>query len=142
MLVCGELLIPNWNGYGNELMEQLVDYAPAPITADDKLHVRYPQISFNIRQFKHLHDEIITEYIDTVIHEFDSWKNHPCKVEMSIEIAKLLCWIGRQNDAERFLIFFDESGVREGQFAQWFRNDVNVLRQDVGKAKGKTENDG
>ena len=145
--VYGNVLILRWNGYGNELMDQIVDGAPAPTLENDKIHVKYPQFNLRVHQFIPTHDEIIKEYIDTVIHEFDSWKNHPCKVEMSIEIAKLLCWIGRQNDAERFLQFFDESGVSERQFAQWFRNDVNVLRQDIEEAKirsnkGKPENDG
>lgn len=139
--VYGGLLIPRWNGYGNELMDQIVDGAPVPTLENDKIHVKYPQFNLGVHDFIPTHDEVIKENIDTVIHEVDSLKNHPCKVDMSIEIAKLLCWIGRQDEAARFLDFFDESGVSERQFAQWFRNDVNVLRQDIRDAKGKTEND-
>ena len=135
--VYGGLLIPRWNGYGNELMDQIVDGAPVPTLENDKIHVKYPQFNLGVHDFIPTHDEVIKENIDTVIHEVDSLKNHPCKVDMSIEIAKLLCWIGRQDEAARFLDFFDESGVSERQFAQWFRNDVNVLRQDIRDAKEK-----
>ena len=47
-----------------------------------------------------------SEYIDIVITEFRQWKNHPFKVNLSIEIMHILLCLDRKEDAKEFYLFF------------------------------------
>lgn len=129
MLVC----VPAWSGYYADFIESIINGAPPPTILDDRIHVNYPQIDFNTPfKITPLHDDIIKEYIDVVIQDFDSLKNHPSKIEMSIEIAHLCMVIGGHDEvAKRMLQYFKKANVNPRQFAAWVRFDVDALDKEL-----------
>lgn len=117
--------------YYSDILER-ADQAPDPILATDGIHLQYfrPQLSqpFAVQP---LHNDIIQEHIDTIIREFHSWRNHPFKVDLSIEIAHLLMCLGRRNDAKEFLQYFKDSGVSENHMAAWAKEEIAALEVEL-----------
>ena len=81
-----------------------------------------------------MHDDVVREYIDVIIDEFRSWNNHPFKVDLSIEIARLLMCLDRRDDAKEFYMFLKKSGVSEHQMAAWAREEIQRLEAEFGEA--------
>ena len=79
-----------------------------------------------------LHENVIREHIDTIIGEFRNWRNHPFKVELSIEIARLLMCLDRRDDAKEFLQYFKDSGVSENHMAAWAKEEIAALEVELG----------
>lgn len=79
-----------------------------------------------------LQDNVIREHIDTVICEFRKWKNHPFKIELSIEIAHILMCLERNEEAKEFYLYFKNSGISEMQMASWAREDLSAMKKDLG----------
>lgn len=127
--------VPAWSGYFEDFIQEAINSAPPPTVLDDKIHVHYSQIGFNTPvNIMPVHDDIIKEYIDDVVKDFDSLKNHPSKIDMSIEIAHLCMAIGDHDEvAERMLQYFQKAKVNPRQFAAWFRFDVAVLEKELAR---------
>ena len=127
--------VPAWSGYFEDFIQEAINSAPPPTVLDDKIHVHYSQIGFNTPlKIMPVHDDIIKEYIDDVVEDFDSLKNHPSKIDMSIEIAHLCMAIGDHDEvAERMLQYFQKAKVNPRQFAAWFRFDVAVLEKELAR---------
>lgn len=127
---------PYWPGalYYSDILERAVQ-SPDPILAPDGIHLQYyrPQLAppFAVQP---VHDDVIREYIDTVIGEFRSWKNHPIKVELSIEIAHLLMCLDRRKEAKEFLQYFKDSGVSENHMVAWVKEEIAMLETDLERA--------
>lgn len=127
--------VPTWSGYFEDFIQGILDTAPPPTILDDNIHMSYSQINFeNPYIITPVHDDIIKEYIHTAIQDFDSLKSHPCKLEMSIEIAHLCRVIKEHEDVvKRMLGFFKRSNVNIRQFAAWVRFDVEALEHEMGQ---------
>lgn len=136
MLVC----VPAWRGYYSDFIESMINSAPSPTVLDDRIHVNYPQIGFSTPvNITPTHDDIIKEYIDVAIQDFDSLKNHPSKIDMSIEIAHLCMAIGGHDEiAKRMLQYFKKANVNPRQFATWFRYDVEALEKDLAQKQSES----
>lgn len=120
---------PFWTGglYYSDILERAVR-PPDPILDPDGIHLQYFRLQLSPPfAVQPLHDDVIREHIDTIIAEFRSWKNHPFKVELSIEIAHLLMCLERKDEAKEFLQFFKDSGVSENQMASWAREEIAAL---------------
>lgn len=121
--------------YYSELIEDATNI-PNPVIAPDGIHVIYPRMVFpGPFEIKPLHDSVIKEYIDIVIDEFNQWKNHPFKIDLSIEIMHLLMCLGRTDEAEDFYHFFLNSGVSEMQMASWAREDLLEMKKFIESSK-------
>ena len=126
------ILGPFWIGamYYSDILEKAAP--PDPTLDPDGIHLQYPRLHlappFEVQP---LHIDVIEEYIDTIIGEFRSWKNHPFKVELSIEIAHILMCLDRKEDAKEFLQFFKNSGVSESQMSSWARDEITALEADL-----------
>lgn len=124
---------PFWPGalYYSDIIERSVQ-PPDPRLDPDGIHLQYFHLQllppFAVQP---LHDDVIREHIDTIISEFRSWKNHPFKVELSIEIAHLLMCLDRKEEAKEFLQFFRDSGVSENQMASWVREEIAALEVEL-----------
>ena len=106
--------------------------APAPLKAQDKIHLVYSHLRVPPHtQVVPLQEDIIKEYLDTIITELKKWKHHPAKLDISIEIAHLLICMGRDEEAKDFLSFFTESGVASGQFSYWMRTEIAALKSEL-----------
>ena len=108
---------------------ELIEYwglPPKPKKLSDQIHLKYeifnPPMELQIISTQ---NKYISEYIEKVIQEFDTWKAHPAKIEMSIFITHILVCLNRKNEAKRFYQYHKDSGVSELQFASWFRNQVS-----------------
>lgn len=101
---------------------------PEPMLDPDGIHVNYFQVQLT-QPFiiQPLHENVIREYIDTIIDEFKRWKNHPFKIELSIEIAHILMCLDRRNEAREFFQFYKDSGVSENQMTSWAREEIAAL---------------
>ena len=107
---------------------------PPPVLLPDGIHMAIPRViprePFEIMP---LHIDVLKEYIDIVITEFRQWKNHPFKVNLSIEIMHILLCLDRKEDAKEFYLFFKRSGVSEMQLASWAREDLADMENEFGK---------
>lgn len=105
---------------------------PDPILSPDGIHLQYFRLQvpdfFTVHPLK---ENIIKEHIDKIIEEFQSWKNHPFKIELSVEIARILVCIDRREEAKEFLLFFKNSGVSEMQMASWVREEIEALNAEL-----------
>lgn len=120
---------PLWNGamYYSDYIAGAPP-APEPQLAPDGIHLQYARLQVPIPFVVcPLKDNIIREHIDKVIEEFRSWKNHPYKVELSVEIAHILVCIDRREEAKEFLLFFKDSGVSERHMSSWAREEAEAL---------------
>lgn len=127
--------VPAWSGYFEDFIQGAINSAPPPTVLDDKIHVHYSQIEFNNPvNILPVHADIIKKYIDDVVKDFDSLKNHPSKIDMSIEIAHLCMAIGDHDEvAKRMFQYFKKANVNPRQFAAWFRFDVAVLEKELAR---------
>lgn len=105
---------------------------PDPLLDPDGIHLHYYRLQipgpFSIHP---LHDDVIKEHIDKIMTEFRSWKNHPFKVDLSIEIAHILVCLDRKEEAKEFFMFFKNSGVSEMQMASWARAEIAALEVEL-----------
>jgi hypothetical protein len=110
---------------------------PAPMFHSDGIHLIYPCLNMLLLgQFgiTALYENEISKYIDTLISLYNTWSNHPNKVQFSVAIAVTLMQLGKRNDAEPFLNFFKAQKLAPAHFAPWFRKMVTILEQEVGDA--------
>lgn len=124
---------PFWSEavYYSDFLER-ISPPPDPIPDPDGIHLQYCRVHiFPPFTIQPLHDDVIREHIDTIIAEFRSWKNHPFKVELSIEIAHLLMCLDRKNEAKEFFQFFKNSGVSVNQMASWAREEIAALEMEL-----------
>ena len=106
--------------------------APEPQLDSDGIHLRYDHLPLpNPYAIIPLQKDVIVKHIDIVIAEFRSWKNHPYKVELSIEIARILMALERPNEAREFLQFFNNSGVSVYQLSSSMREIVIGLKKEL-----------
>ncbi len=70
------------------------------------------------------------KYIDIVISEYNKWKFHPYKIELSIQIADILMKLNRREDAKAFYHFFKDSNTSEKQMAAWFQDIIARLEKE------------
>lgn len=116
--------------YYSDILEKAS--SPDPTLDPDGIHLQYFRLHLDPPfAVQPLHIDVIEEYIDTIIGEFRSWKNHPFKVELSIEIAHILMCLDRREDAKKFLQFFKNSGVLEYQMSSWVRDEITALEADL-----------
>lgn len=124
---------PFWPGgiYYSDILDRAVQ-PPDPILDSDGIHLQYFRLQlappFTVYP---LHDDVIREHIDTIITEFKSWKNHPFKVGLSIEIAHILMCLDRKEESKEYLQFFKDSGVSENQMASWARDEIAALEKEL-----------
>lgn len=105
---------------------------PDPLLDPDGIHLQYFQLQLTKPYaVRPLHDDVIREHIDKIMDEFRSWKNHPFKIDLSIEIAKNLMYLDRKDEAREFYLFFKNSGVSENQMASWIREDIKALETEL-----------
>lgn len=105
---------------------------PDPLLDPDGIHLQYFRLQIPVPFAVHpLKDDVIREHIDEVIREFRSWKNHPFKVDLSVEIAHILMCLDRKEEAKEFLLFFKNSGVSEMQMASWVREEITALSAEL-----------
>ncbi len=117
--------------YYSDILDRAIQ-PPDPRLAPDGIHLQYFRLQITPPfAVQPLHDDVIREHIDTIITEFRSWKNHPFKVDLSIEIAHLLMCLDRKDEAKEFLQFFKGSGVSENQLASWAREEVAALESEL-----------
>lgn len=113
---------------------------PQPSLDPDGIHVHYYRLHIpDPVVIQPLHEDVIREHIDTIIAAFRSWKNHPFKVELSIEIAHILMCLDRREEAGEFLQFFKDSNVSELQMASWARQDIAALELELQGKPGQSE---
>lgn len=124
---------PFWPGalYYSDILEKAVQ-PPEPILDPDGIHLQYFRLQITPPfKVQPLHVDVIKEHIDTIIKEFRLWKNHPFKVDLSVEIAHILLCLERKEEAKEFIQFFKDSGVSENQMAAWVRDEVTALESEL-----------
>lgn len=113
-------------------------YLPDPQLTPDGIHVDYPYLIHkgDAIEIRPVHADVIIENIDKVVDEFKSWRSHPFKIELCANIIHLLMCLGRSEDAEELLRFFEGSGVNDAQMASWARDILQDMRRAKGEAHG------
>ena len=129
-----EIQLQNWPSpvcYGD-----FIDHTvppPNPLRNDDGIHLEYYRISFTQPpSTAPLYTELIREHLERIISEYDSWQNHPVKIELSVHIAHMLMCLNRQEEASRFYEFFKNSNISSRQFASWFCDEIKELDKVFG----------
>ncbi len=121
--------MPNWSApmFYYEYIEQ-IGLPPEPQIHTDHIHMIYPVPYISkAMQIIPTQEKYLNENIEVLMKEFDAWKSHPAKIEMSIFITHILVCLGRKEEAERFYNYYKEAGVSNLQFTSWFRNQVKSL---------------
>ena len=117
--------------YYSDFIERMLPPPPDPKVLPDKIHEEYfefnPPVGFNTIP---LQDGVIKENIDILAEELNSWKGHPVKIDMSVEIAWLYLMIDQKDKAKPFYEFFKKSGVSPAVFAPWFRVTIQNLQME------------
>ena len=128
----GLVPVQAWSGYYSDFQEQALESAPKATDVGDGIHVAYSKIGFKTPiEVNPVHKDIVKDNIDKALTAFETWKNHPFKVELSIELAHLCMAIERYDDAEKMIRFFDSTKVSSKQFAISAREDVAAIKADL-----------
>jgi hypothetical protein len=102
-----------------------------PPLCEDAIHLAYMRTAIpGPLAIKPLKTDIASKYIGIVISEFRSWRNHPYKVDLSVEIARVLMYLNRRNEAKEFYDYFISSGAVESQMPSWMRDDIAALKNE------------
>ena len=102
-----------------------------PQLTPDNIHLKYQNITIpNYLLIHPLKIQIMAKYIDTVISEYNKWKFHPYKIELSILIADILMKLNRREDARHFYLFFKDSNTSEKQMAAWLQDIIARLENE------------
>ena len=102
-----------------------------PPLCEDAIHLAYMRTAIpSPLAIKPLKTDIASKYIGIVISEFRSWRNHPYKVDLSVEIARVLMYLNRRNEAKEFYDYFISSGAVESQMPSWMRDDIAALKNE------------
>lgn len=121
----------------------LLDNIPqtvVPVLAPDGIHMTYPRFQLPIPcEVMSLQENVVREHIDTVIDGFKKLKNHPFKVELSIEIMRILLGLERMDEAEELLEYFKESGVSEMHLPSWAREQLAQWELTIERKKLNTD---
>ena len=124
--------LKNVKFYYSDYVASVKHLLKQPQLAPDKIHFQYSLITIpDYLILQPLKIEIMREYIDTVINEYNKWKYHPYKIEISIFIADVLMKLNRKEEAKHFFLFFKNSNTSEMQMSAWMQFTINMLENNL-----------